>query len=708
MRRSWRRTRTNGSPDPVGSRGLALFLCLAMAAATTLAFNLQSPPGATVADVLRRSSVHGRDLRVGVLSDLPFVAESTPEGQRSGFEVELAEYLARSLGVRAQFVTVAAEDRIRFLVNRDVDVLFAALAITSERRATIAFSGPYLESRVALLAWPDGPPDAAGVRYCVPAGSTVEAEFHRRQPPGKVHAAVDLRDCVAQLTARQVHAVAGDEILLRGFAHRSKGLLEIFPAPVELPVQRYGVGVPADDPHLKALVDSFLLASYHSREKPAAWQRVMARTLGMAGFQGTQPEPEGTLLREASDGTIGEPLPPSTPPATPSPSVRRRRSLAHRRSRRRPWARRVVPVSSRPPATDPDGPVDTAPTGAAASPGPWTLLLGVPVAVSALYLWIQSGGDRQITLMLAESVNPINFLAAVSLSVVWIFPAVPALVFTVGAVLLRSAATDAGRRRLSTRYTVARWTARVPGWVVGSSVAVAAISTPIVFLPAWGLVLFAIGPHTRAASRTGPRVAAALALACVALVVAGSAAGHGEEVLAVTAAWPAVMAFAGVHVPLRRAAVVPFVRAAAVLAAVLVVGVLYNVVTTPILPSTVIEVARPVPAADTPVADRTPSAPDPDAPAPATGPVRQLRGYVVSVDEESTTVLSDTGGVEIVPNDHVLSRTSCPSFTDLPGDSATLLGLPLRESMLRSLARRQRPATFEDPRCRMRPNPLTG
>jgi hypothetical protein len=85
--------------------------------------------------------------------------------------------------------------------------------------------------------------------------------------------------------------------------------------------------------------------------------------------------------------------------------------------------------------------------------------------------------------------------------------------------------------------------------------------------------------------------------------------------------------------------------------------------------------------------------------------VRQLRGYVVSVDEESTTVLSDTGGVEIVPNDHVRSRTSCPSFTDLPGDSATLLGLPLRESMLRALARGQRPATFEDPRCRMRPNP---
>jgi hypothetical protein len=266
------------------------------------------------------------------------------------------------------------------------------------------------------------------------------------------------------------------------------------------------------------------------------------------------------------------------------------------------------------------------------------------------------------------------------------------LVFTVGAVVLGSATGPADRRRLCARYTVARWTARTPAWAVWTSVVVAAVSTPVVFLPAWGLALFATHPRGRSTRRLR-RVPARLALAGTAVVIAGAAVDGGEPALAVVAGWPALMVFTGVDTPLRRTALPAFVRAAAALAAALALGVLYNVVTTPILPSTAFEV---VPAA---APTGAPEAADPEAASSTSGTVRSLRGYVVSVDDETTTLLSDAGGVEIVPNDDIRSRVSCPSFTDLPGDSAKLRGLPLGESMLRALAREQRAATLQHPRC---------
>ncbi|MFF3855758.1 substrate-binding periplasmic protein [Micromonospora sp. NPDC002575] len=672
-------------------RGWSLFLSLALVAASALAFSLGGQRGATVEDVLRRSSIAGRDLRVGVLADQPLLSEVEPDGRRTGFDVELAAALARSLGVAPVFVPLAPPERLSALTEGRVDVVFAALLMTTERRRLIDFAGPYLQGGLVALARRTWSGRVSGSRFCTVAGTTADLTLTSR--PAVVQRRDNPLDCLADVRSGRVDAFAGDEVLLRGGAYASGGALRIFPLGGALPVQRYGIGVAWGDRHLRALVDSFLLASY-AKGEAGAWQQAMNHTLARAGYLNRQPQPEGTLLRGAGDGQETVSAVSGVPPAVAPPAstpARQRRTLRHRA--RRHSGRRRRRVTERPMAASPEAPAGTGPTDRSQF---WSLLLGVPVAVSALYLWIQSGGDRQFTLMLADSVNPITFLATVSLSVVWIFFAVPAVVLTVGAVVLGSAADPADRRLLSRRYAVARWTARAPGWLVGASVLAAAVSTPLVFLPVWGLAL-----HLATRHRTAPRVRplVGLLLAGVAAAIAWAALGQDEPVLAAVAGWPAPVLLLGVDAAVRRSDVARFVRASGTLAALLAIGVLYTVVTTPILPSTAIQVSRPQAPVGAPAPHSTTTrVADPDAGSETTS-VRQLRGYVVSVDEESTTILSDAGGVEIVPNADILSRTSCPSFTDLPGDSATVLGLPLRESLLKALARRQRPATFQDPRC---------
>ncbi|TDC86224.1 transporter substrate-binding domain-containing protein [Micromonospora sp. KC606] len=691
---------------PPQRRGVALFVALALAGLSAIAFTVAAPKTATVSDYLRRSSVAGRDLRVGVFPDQPLLGEEGRSGVFDGFDVELAGAFARSLGLRPVFVSVRASERVSALVEGRVDVVFAGLLMTTERQRVIEFAGPYLVGRTVVAsrtAWP--PPRGGNSRLCVVSGSVAEVIMTRTRP---VEARPDVGRCVTEVLAGRLDAVAGDEILLRGHAYASRGLLRVFTPAIEEPVQRYGIGVSRRDPYLKALVGSFLRASY-AKGRSGAWQRAADRTLARAGYTGRQPRPEGTLLRGAGDGQAPADAMARTPPGVaatvPAPS-RHGRTVAHRRRRATRRAVRLTASVARPAPGRPTSPTGDTGIGSPA-PGPWSLLLAVPVAVSALYLWIQSGGDRQFTLMLAQSVNPINFLATVSLSVVWVFAAVPALILTVGSVVLSAAVDRADRQRLSAAYAVARWTARAPGWVVWASGVAATASTPLVFAPAWILALF-VARQSAVTGRRGSRRwrgfgLSALAVVSAAIVVCALA--RDEPVLALIAGWPVALLLAGVDAPLRPASVVAFVRTSGALAAVLALGVLYAVVTTPILPSTAIQVARPQ---ITPEPSRSPdgSVADPDASA-TEPPMRQLRGYVVSVDDESTTVLSDAGGVEIVANDEIRSRVSCPSFTDLPGDSAALFGLPLRESLLKSLARRQRPATLQDPRCLIRVDPTS-
>ncbi|MGN9778416.1 substrate-binding periplasmic protein [Micromonospora sp. H33] len=697
---------------PLLSRGTLLFVALALAAVSTIALALERPRSATVADYLAHSSIAGRDLRVGVLlPERPPPGGPDPYATGRGFDVDLALAFARSLGVTAHFRVLDSTDRVAALVERKVDVVFAGLLRTAEREQAIQFAGPYREGGLVVATRTTWPSPAKRQRLCVVAGSVVEPVAARagvvlvRRPTTNA--------CLTDVLAGRLDAVAGEEIVLRGHAHASEGKLKLFPLAANQQAQRYFIGVVPGDPFLKALVNSFLQASY-AREVDGAWQQAAARHLAPRGFTGRQPRPEGTLLRGAGDGPRSPDGAAGVPPAvtTVAPPTRHGfRTVAHRRHRHA--TRRTVRLTTgrAPGGTAPDGP--PVPPGGPVlagvtrngppSPGAWSLLFGVPVTVSALYLWIQSGGDRQFTLMLAQSVNPINFLATVSLSVVWIFPAVPALLFTVGAVVLSSVVDQADRQRLCDAYTVARWTARTPGWMVWTAMVTAAVSTPLVFAPAWALALCV----ARQPAVTGRRSTMARRLRWPALLALGMVTGllayrgivRGEPTLALTVAWPVLLLLAGVDAPLRPAHVPAFLRASAALAGLLALGVVHAVVTTPILPSTSLQIASPPPSS-TPGPDRTPAGTDPDA--PADPPLRHLRGYVVSVDDGYTTVLSDAGGIEVVGNDEIRSRVSCPSLTDLPEDSPALVGLPLRESLLQALARQQRPTTLEDPRCIVR------
>lgn len=101
-------------------------------------------PGARAAEL---ESVRARaELRWG--GDLqggePYVFEDAAHpGQIEGFEVEIADALARELGVRAKFVQSDWSNLLPGLERGDFDVILNGLEETPERRARIRLSQPY-------------------------------------------------------------------------------------------------------------------------------------------------------------------------------------------------------------------------------------------------------------------------------------------------------------------------------------------------------------------------------------------------------------------------------------------------------------------------------------------------------------------------------------------------------------------------------------
>jgi polar amino acid transport system substrate-binding protein len=90
-------------------------------------------------------------LRVGVNPNFkPFSFEK--DGKRIGVDIDIANLLAKKLGVRAQIVTPASfSDLIPMLNEGKIDIIMAGMSITFDRAKVVDFSSPYFETGLSIL-----------------------------------------------------------------------------------------------------------------------------------------------------------------------------------------------------------------------------------------------------------------------------------------------------------------------------------------------------------------------------------------------------------------------------------------------------------------------------------------------------------------------------------------------------------------------------
>ena len=108
----------------------------------------------TVAAITDRGSV-----KIGVKEDQPNLGYLDPTtGERSGFDVDIARWIAASLGYdedQIEFTAIDSANREQAIINGDIDYYVGTYSITDKRKQSISFAGPYFITGQGLLVAAD-------------------------------------------------------------------------------------------------------------------------------------------------------------------------------------------------------------------------------------------------------------------------------------------------------------------------------------------------------------------------------------------------------------------------------------------------------------------------------------------------------------------------------------------------------------------------
>lgn len=233
----------------------------------------------------------GDKIKIGIKYDQPGLGLKNPDGSFSGFDVDMAKYIAKGLGYKEsdiQFVEAVSANRETFLQNGTVDMILATYSINDERKQKVDFAGPYYLAHQDLLVRADdssitGPDSLDGKKLCSVTGST-SAQRVKDEYADKVQLQEmdTYSKCVDALLGGQIDALTTDDIILAGFAQQHPGELKVVGKGFS--DENYGVGLPKGSKD-RDKINDLIEKSFTD----GTWEKAFKDNLGESGYP--MPEP---------------------------------------------------------------------------------------------------------------------------------------------------------------------------------------------------------------------------------------------------------------------------------------------------------------------------------------------------------------------------------------------------------------------------------
>lgn len=269
-----------------GTRALARkyvsVIALLIAAAVTLAGCGSSEPRSVLQDA------KDGHLIIGTKFDQPGLGLREPDKTMTGFDVEVAEYIAKYLGVSPSGITwkeAPSSQRETLIKNGEVDYIVGTYSITDSRKKVIDFAGPYYIAGQGLLVRADdnsitGPEslEQPGKRLCSVAGSTPAQKIKKAFPKVQLQQFDSYSSCVEALHRGKVDALTTDDIILAGYAAQYPGEFKLVGKPFT--VEKYGVGLAKGDTAGRNKINDAIEQMISS----GAWQAALEKTMGKSGY----------------------------------------------------------------------------------------------------------------------------------------------------------------------------------------------------------------------------------------------------------------------------------------------------------------------------------------------------------------------------------------------------------------------------------------
>ncbi|CAN5728971.1 glutamate ABC transporter substrate-binding protein [soil metagenome] len=233
-------------------------------------------------------------ITIGTKFDQPGLGLKNPDGTMSGFDVDVATYVAGELGFapdKIEWVEAPSAQRENLIENGQVKYIAATYSITDARKEKVDFAGPYLITGQSLLVRADNT-DITGAaslennkRLCSVSGSTPAQKIKDEYPGVQLQEYDTYSACIEALRNNAIDAVTTDETILAGFASQSPGDFKI--VGEQFSEEKYGIGLKKGDSELRTQINDAI----EKMEADGAWKEAFDKNLGPAGIEAPAPPP---------------------------------------------------------------------------------------------------------------------------------------------------------------------------------------------------------------------------------------------------------------------------------------------------------------------------------------------------------------------------------------------------------------------------------
>ena len=164
-------------------------------------------------------------VRIGVPLDVPPFGSQNVNREPEGFDVDMANMVAKALGVKLELTQITGANRLPYLLTDKVDIIISVMGLTPERAKQIMFSAPYANTSLAVY----GPKniiiksaaDLKNYKVAAAKGTTQELALTAANPKANIMRTEDDATAAAAYLSGQAQIFATNSIVALDLAKKN-------------------------------------------------------------------------------------------------------------------------------------------------------------------------------------------------------------------------------------------------------------------------------------------------------------------------------------------------------------------------------------------------------------------------------------------------------------------------------------------------------
>ncbi|MFE6225985.1 glutamate ABC transporter substrate-binding protein [Streptomyces sp. NPDC057854] len=236
----------------------------------------------------------GEKITIGIKADQPGLGLKAPDGSYTGFDVDVATYVAEKLGYSADDIVwkeAPSAQREDLIKNGDVKFVVATYSINEKRLKEVDFAGPYFLTHQDLLVRGDEVSitkveDLNSRKLCSVTGSTSAQNVKEKlAPKADLQQLGGYSDCLKGLEEKKVDALTTDAAILAGYASQQQHWGKFKLVGLSLSDENYGIGLKKGDTALKEQINKALAQMVSD----GTWRKLVRKHFSLSNYTSEPP-----------------------------------------------------------------------------------------------------------------------------------------------------------------------------------------------------------------------------------------------------------------------------------------------------------------------------------------------------------------------------------------------------------------------------------